>query len=51
MNKNILKSQNIGELMISVHDGQNLCRSHRERVAIAILSDERLAFFLEIRTM
>ena len=33
--------------MISVHDGQNLCWSHREMGAIAIFSDERLALFCE----
>ena len=46
MNKNVLKSQNIGEGMISVHDGQNSCWSHRERSAIGIWADERLALFL-----
>ena len=45
MNKNVLKSQNIGEGMSNVQDGQNMCWSHRERGAIAILSDERLALF------
>ena len=45
MNKNVLKSQHIGEGIISVHNGHNLCWSHREREAIAILPDERLALF------
>ena len=51
MNKNVLKSQNIGEGMISVHNGQNLCWSHREMGAIAIFSDKQLALFCEIRTL
>ena len=45
MIKNVLKSQHIGEGMISVRNGQNLCWSHREREAIAILPDEQLALF------
>ena len=41
----------MGEGMMSVHDRQSLCWSHRERGAIGILADERFAFFSETRAI